>query len=460
MPTPFEQLPSVRRDLVALAAQSGEPFALNRLGGQQAQQVGQSSSQAGLFGRAVQDLLTQHQQLGTRPFQEQALAGQEEQIRRLRSTPQELIGAAPNIQAGVRSAAVGAVEPTIQSAQQSQRTFGEQLQGFRQGVQDARSLVKDFEEADRRQKDEFRSNLDFYIKTGGSRALEDIIKNAPEALKVAGLDPKTVQSVLPYMKEVEEREKLATQKTREIDLGNRVVIVDQNNKIVSEFKKGLPPAKITTGGVGVGVSGEGKLSKRAQGVYDNPTLIQNFTPTERGKILTEITNSGLDTTRFSLPQINATQREQVALFDEIEQEAQGAAEIYRQGINTGPIASRVKRGATSVGLAPRFTELRSVIDNMGSILLRMRSGAAVTPQEFERIRGFIPSINEDETTASKKIDRFFQAIAGAKDNYIKRATQTSFEIQQNLQRGFGQEPNRKVIKGKTYIKTPGGWKAE
>ena len=199
------------------------------------------------------------------------------------------------------------------------------------------------------------------------------------------------------------------------------------------------------GGGGGGVAG--RLSPRAQAVYDNPTLLSNYTPTEKGKILNEITSNRLDTTRFSVPALNATQREQIALFDEIESEALRAAESYRKGIDTGPIASRVSKVGATLGFAPEFTDLRSTIDNLGSILLRMRSGAAVTPQEFERIRGFIPQLNEDETTASRKVNRFFDEIAKAKGNYITRATQTSFQIQQNLQTGFGGQSTQ----GETYI---------
>lgn len=183
----------------------------------------------------------------------------------------------------------------------------------------------------------------------------------------------------------------------------------------------------TTSGTTTGTSTSG-LSPRAQAVLDNPGLLTNYTPTEKGKILDELTNAGVSLSNLTLPDVNASQREQLTQFDTVLREADNALDILDQGLDVGPIASPLKALEAKFGSAPVFTKYRSSIDNMSSTLLRARSGGAVTPQEFDRISGFIPNKNDDEATAKSKIARFKEEMGAAQKDYIKRATQTSSEI--------------------------------
>lgn len=359
-------------------------------------------SQTELFSLALTDLLKQQQNIERFPFRGQEFAAQGEQIRRQISTPGSLIGAAPGLQAQVRGAAAGAVEPTIRGAQQAGQTFQSRLENFENILNTYTSLLKQAQEQELAQRELALREEQFAQPEGP-------IEVSPGATL---FDPITGA---PLFTAPTARQISGTGTTAAGAAGVRSV------SGVSRAAPGVVP---------------GKLSSRTQQVYDNPALISNYTPTERGKILDEIAESGLDTSRLTLANVNATQRDQVALFDEIENEADLAKQKYATGIDTGPISSRFQALQAVVGRAPEFTELRSIIDNMGSILLRMRSGAAVTPQEFERIKGFIPAINDDEKTAQTKITRFYAAIADAKQNYIKRSTQTSFQILQE-QAGFG-----------------------
>lgn len=172
-----------------------------------------------------------------------------------------------------------------------------------------------------------------------------------------------------------------------------------------------------------------KLSPLAQQVYSNPAILDNLTPTEKGKILKELSSAGLDLNKFAVENVGAAQREQIAQYDDLIRQAGEAQVILEEtGLNTGPIASKYNAAKALVGGAKEFTQYRSVIDNMGSTLIKMRSGAAVTPQEFERIRGFIPGINDDEKTAKTKIIKFNEEIAKAQANFVTRATQTENQI--------------------------------
>lgn len=185
----------------------------------------------------------------------------------------------------------------------------------------------------------------------------------------------------------------------------------------------------SVGGVGTG-NGKG-VSALAKQVLEAPELLSNFTPTERGKVITELVNAGYDVSSIAAPQINAAGREQIAQYDDLVRQGKQAETLLSEvGVNTGMIASRIRKTGAALGFAEDFTRYRSVIDNMGSALLKLRSGAAVTPQEFERLRGFIPAVNDDESTAQTKITEFYKELETAKQNYILRQTQTTQQIRQ------------------------------
>lgn len=170
------------------------------------------------------------------------------------------------------------------------------------------------------------------------------------------------------------------------------------------------------------------LSKRAQQVLENPSLLEQYTPTERGKILDEFADNKIAFDAAGLQKVSAAQREFVAKYDSIESQANKALELANV-VNTGPFAGRAGSVAQVFGKAsPEFTDYNSAISDMNSVLVQLRSGAAVTDSEFKRIKGFIPSVNEDEKTAKQKIPKFIEAIAEAKSNYITRATQTTKQL--------------------------------
>lgn len=54
---------------------------------------------------------------------------------------------------------------------------------------------------------------------------------------------------------------------------------------------------------------DGSLSPRAQAIYDNPDLLDSYSLEERGKIVTEIANSGLDTSKLTIPGISGYKAE-------------------------------------------------------------------------------------------------------------------------------------------------------
>ena len=78
---------------------------------------------------------------------------------------------------------------------------------------------------------------------------------------------------------------------------------------------------------------------------------------------------------------------------------------------TGPGIGRLAWLQEAVGAAsPEVVGLRASLANIGSEEMLRRSGAAVTPSEFERLRPFIPSKNDPEEVLATKLDGFMREV--------------------------------------------------
>jgi hypothetical protein len=224
-----------------------------------------------------------------------------------------------------------------------------------------------------------------------------------------------------------------SQQVKPIEVSPGASLVNPNTGQVISTAPVKPTSSGSSGG-GVTPRGPaGTLSARSQAVYNNPALLSSYTPTEQGKILDEIAASGQPMDQFGLNKVTAGQRDQVDKLDSLLREADNAKSLLDFGLNTGIVSSAIGKGKALFGGAQEFTQYRSSVDNLSSILLQARSGAAVTPEEYERIKGFIPRPTDDEKTAQTKIARFKEELTKARENYVKRASQTTQQLVKSTQ---------------------------
>ncbi len=157
------------------------------------------------FGTAIMDLLKQYQTMGTKPFVEQGLNAAEEQAKRVFQTPPSLIGANPNLQTSVRNANVSAVSPTIQSANNSAQTFGEQLNAFGNNVRTAQDFADRQEATKEAKANKLAEGYPFY-KYPGDDTVFDSLTNEPlnfaEYKKRGGLGQEGSGAVFPDVREI------------------------------------------------------------------------------------------------------------------------------------------------------------------------------------------------------------------------------------------------------------------
>lgn len=153
---------SATRDL---QLQSGEPAAILSNSSNLSQNVGSSVPD---FNNII-NLLKQYQQFG----QQQGTQAQVQQAQSVFNTPQNLIGANPALQAGVRNDIAQTFNPTIGSA--------------RDLVSQAKQAINDYQESQVQQQAQLRNSLSLAAEAG-SMALEGLYKSNPQAFKAAGLD--------------------------------------------------------------------------------------------------------------------------------------------------------------------------------------------------------------------------------------------------------------------------------
>lgn len=262
-----------------------------------------------------------------------------------------------------------------------------------------------------------------------------------ETAKAYQLDSSLILSAVKDAKTAAEKAKLANDLTKAQitdtlaknkfqTLADGAQLYDDKGNLIAENNKNFKP------GSGGGSGGAGGMSALSQAVAANPTLFSTLTPTQKGLVITQLGSSGFDTTQLTIPAVGPTERQKLDDYDTLTRETDSADTILAGGsIKTGPIQGFVDQGQNLLGYNKDFSNYNSSISNLSSILLRARSGGAVTPQEYDRIVGFIPTKFDNTEIAKTKIARFKSELAAAKANYITRITQTPLDI-----RNSGQAP--------------------
>lgn len=203
----------------------------------QATDTGQGGSQT--FSLAITDLLKRFQGLGTKPFVKQGLDAQQSQNDRiLAPTPQNLAGADPGLQNSTRNAYANALDPTIQGAQNSAQTFGEQLRSFGSAVDSAKSFMTDYQNQQDKAQDNARNVIHEILTTTDPTSLHDLSPDEINTLeKTAGYPKGFLSSAVTYK---QKQDALAARKA--LSGGSTNINSDNERALLSQFN-GLPIVK-------------------------------------------------------------------------------------------------------------------------------------------------------------------------------------------------------------------------
>jgi hypothetical protein len=124
-----------------------------------------------------------------------------------------------------------------------------------------------------------------------------------------------------------------------------------------------------------------------------------------------------------------------------------ALSSYRSYIGN---TSKLKRSTTSAGRNvpilggaieefalsysdPEGVDLSRKIDNLADILLRLRSGAQINPDEYKRLRSLLPKLGENPQTALLNFERFdTELLTALRNNYALAPSLFTPELLQDL----------------------------
>lgn len=187
-------------------------------------------------------------------------------------------------------------------------------------------------------------------------------------------------------------------------IGRQEVLVQQNMATgEKKYMKMSPDVALVGGGGGDG-GGLGKAQKSTYVDADGTPL--NFY-SSIGQYLRATDGQPPTSIAARTPAAVATQTgEMQALATEVAQIKELA-----KSVNTGPISGPVGSAAKVFGKASdKFTDLSTRIQSVNNIMLRLRSGLAVTEQEYKRFQKEFPTINDPEAVFQQKAKTAFENL--------------------------------------------------
>ncbi len=341
---------------------AGNDTGVMQQGQAQAQSVAQSAdTPVTNFNSAITGLLQKYQQLGTKGFVTQGQDAQQLQADRIAApTSPDMIGAAPSLQNSVRSNSASAVTPTINSAQDSAQTFGEQLNSFGDTVESARSLMRDYEATQNKTRDDARAVINQILTTTDPSSLKGLdIEELTQLEKVAGYPKGFLSEAVTYKQKQADNAKTFSN----VDLGDKIGILDNNGNVVRTIPKGIDPNRTTPG----------------------------VTP------------------------LSAGQKEEIATGNVLAQMADQALTLGEKikwsgigGLGRGSIS---QFGAKQFGLGTsEEQDLKNLIGNIKGTIAKLRGGTSFTTNEQALLDTYVPGINDSPLVLKSKLNSLKQFV--------------------------------------------------
>lgn len=254
------------------------PRTLDSLGGGEALTFdrGTQPDSYGIFNNALMEMLKKYQSLGTKPMQQQALDLSTQQAERgmAEATP----GMSPTQQNLIRSSSMQALNPSIQGAEDTSRTFSEQLGGFSSVLDQVKSFGESMQKIEQQKKSEAIGLVDKILREGTSSDLEALLRSNPELLKMAGYKADLFSSLIDSRKKSEsamqQQEQMKTQQEKQLYDLSVALKKKELNKPYYAPKTSTPPSqKIVT------INGKSYI-QNPDGSYSEPNILGggNVTP--------------------------------------------------------------------------------------------------------------------------------------------------------------------------------------
>lgn len=167
-----------------------------------------------------------------------------------------------------------------------------------------------------------------------------------------------------------------------------------------------------------------QLSTRAKAVYDNPILMNNYTPTEKGKILDEILNAGLD--------MGGTKPLSDTAIGKIGETESAIANLgsLRDVVSAnlqyiGPISGLAKYNPYS-----KARTVQAEVDRVKQTVGKALEGGVLRKEDEEKYKKILAQLTDTPETALYKIDSLITTLQRDIDNYKSLQSQAGRAVSQ------------------------------
>ena len=102
-------------------------------------------------------------------------------------------------------------------------------------------------------------------------------------------------------------------------------------------------------------------------------------------------------------------------------------------VSTGPLAGRLQSAGKLIGAASDdFVNLEQKLGSIDNIMLRLRSGAAVTEQEYERFKKEYPTANDREEVRDRKLKNAMAYASNLLDEKISLYDESGYKVPKSV----------------------------
>lgn len=146
----------------------------------------------------------------------------------------------------------------------------------------------------------------------------------------------------------------------------------------------------------------------------------------------------------------AAQLETIADMRKVKETLENASNILSSGrVSTGPISGRLQSLGSMVGMtSDKFNDARQQLSTAENIMLKLRSGAAVTEPEFERFKNEYPSVNDSPSVRDRKMANAIKYANDLMDTKLQVFQDGGYKIPESAYSKGGPVPK---LKGQSPI---------
>lgn len=124
-------------------------------------------------------------------------------------------------------------------------------------------------------------------------------------------------------------------------------------------------------------------------------------------------------------------------------------------VETGMVSGRIQSGAAMVGKAPKkFVEFKQKIATVNNIMLKLRSGAAVTEQEYSRFLQEMPTVNDPPETRDVKLNGAIKYAKGLMNEKALNFEEGGYKVPEHIKRGRTEPTTAVTAENKTAAVIP------